>query len=96
VLRDNGVVTCIEAATGKVIYDGKRAELGTYSASPLLADGKIYCLNEEGTTTVLKAGPIFEKLSVNRLDSRTLASPVAVDNEIFIRVADYLYCIRKK
>ena len=43
-------------------YPGKRIELGTYSSSPLLADGKIYSTNEEGTTTVVKAGPAFEVL----------------------------------
>ncbi len=95
VLVDNGILNCLEAATGKVVYQGKRIERGTYSASPLLADGKIYCINEEGTTTVVKAGQEFEVLALNKLDGLTLASPVAVDDEIFIRTADYLYCIRK-
>jgi outer membrane protein assembly factor BamB len=96
VLGDNGVVNCLEAATGKVVYERKRIELGTYSASPLLADGKIYCTNEEGTTTTLKAGPTFEVLGVSKLDSHTLSSPVAVDDQIFIRTDDYLYCLQKK
>ena len=96
VLVDNGVMNCLEAATGTVVYQGQRIELGTYSSSPLLADGKIYCTSEEGTTTVVKAGPAFEILGVSKLDSHTLASPVAVDNQIFIRTADYLYCIQKQ
>jgi outer membrane protein assembly factor BamB len=96
VVKDNGSLNCLEAVTGKVVYKGQRIELGTYSASPLLADGRIYCTNEEGTTTVVKAGPAFEILGVNKLDSFTLASPVAVDNQIFIRTADYLYCIQKR
>ena len=82
--------------SSEVVYQGKRIESGTYSASPLLADGKIYCVDEEGTATVVKAGPEFEILAVNKLDNLTLASPVAVDNQIFIRTADYLYCIQKK
>jgi outer membrane protein assembly factor BamB len=96
VLVDNGILNCLEAATGKVVYQGKRIERGAYSASPLLADGKIYCVNEDGATTVVKAGPEFEILTVNKLDGLTLASPVAVDNQIFIRTADYLYCIQKR
>jgi outer membrane protein assembly factor BamB len=96
VLGDNGVMNCIEALTGNVVYQGKRIENGTYSASPLLADGKIYCISEDGTTTVVKAGPEFAILAVNKLDSLTLASPVAVDNQIFIRTADHLYCIQQK
>ncbi len=96
VLGDMGIMNCIEALTGTVVYQGKRIENGTYSASPLLADGKIFCINEEGTTTVVKAGTGFEILGVNKLDSLTLASPVAVDNQIFIRTADHLYCIQQK
>jgi outer membrane protein assembly factor BamB len=96
VLVDNGILNCVEAATGKVVYQGQRIERGTYSSSPLLADGKIYCINEDGTTTVVKAGPVFEILAVNKLDGLTLASPVAVDNQIFVRTADYLYCIQKQ
>jgi outer membrane protein assembly factor BamB len=96
ILGDNGIMNCIEALTGNVAYQGKRIENGTYSASPLLADGKIYCISEDGTITVVKAGLAFEILGVNRLDSLTLASPVAVDNQIFIRTADYLYCIQQK
>jgi outer membrane protein assembly factor BamB len=96
VLRDNGALNCLEALTGKVVYEGQRIELGTYSASPLLADGKIYCVNEEGTTTVVKAGPAFAVVAVNKLDNLTLASPIACDNQIFIRTSDYLYCIQKR
>jgi hypothetical protein len=96
VLGDSGVMNCLEAETGKVVYQGQRIELGTYSASPLLADGKIYCTSEDGATTVVKAGPAFEVLGVNKLESHTLASPVAVDNQIFIRTADYLYSIQQR
>lgn len=96
VVNDKGFLNCLEAATGKVVYEGQRIEPGTYSASPLLADGKIYCLNEDGTTTVVKAGPDFEILGVNKLDSFTLASPAAVDNQIFIRTGEHLYCIQRR
>jgi hypothetical protein len=96
VLNDIGIINCLDAQTGKVVYEGQRIERGTYSASPLLADGKIYCINEEGTTSVIKAGPQFEVLGVSKLDSHTLASPVAVNNQIFIRNAEYLYCIQKR
>jgi outer membrane protein assembly factor BamB len=96
VLNDRGILNCLEAETGKVIYEGQRIELGTYSSSPLLADGKIYNTSEDGTTTVVKAGPQFEILGVSKLDDHTLASPVAVDDQIFLRTDTYLYCFRKK
>jgi len=93
VLSDIGILHCVEAATGKTMYQGKRIEHGTYAASPLVADGKLYCINEDGTATVLKAGPEFEVLAVNKLDGHTLASPVAAGDHIFVRTADFLYCI---
>ena len=96
VLNDRGIVNCLEVKTGKVVYQGQRIELGTYSASPLLADGRIYCTNEDGTTTAVKAGPAFEVLGVSKLDSRTLSSPVAVGSQIFLRTADSLYCLQKR
>jgi len=95
-LGDNGVMNCLEAGTGKPVYQGQRIERGTYSASPLLADGKIYCISEDGVATTIKAGPVFEILGVSKLDSLTLASPVAVDNQIFIRTAEHLYCIQRQ
>jgi outer membrane protein assembly factor BamB len=96
VTGDSGIMNCIEAESGKIAYRGKRIEFGEYSSSPLLADGKIYSTNEEGTTTVIKAGPDFEILGAGKLDDFTLASPVAVDNQIFIRTSEYLYCIQKR
>ena len=51
---------------------------------------------EDGTTTFVKAGPAFEILGANKLDSLTLANPVAADNQIFIRTAAHLYCIQQK
>ncbi len=95
VVSDRGIVVCFDAKTGATIWDRQRIEPGTYSASPLLADGRLYATNEDGATTVLQAGDEFKVLAVNRLDSHTLASPVAVGNEIFLRTADYLYCLSK-
>jgi outer membrane protein assembly factor BamB len=96
VINDRGIVVALDAKTGHISWDRQRIEAGTYSSSPLLADGKLYAVNEEGTTTVLSAGEAFEVLAVNRLDSRTLSSPVAVGNQLFIRTADALYCLAKK
>ncbi len=96
VVNDRGIAAALNAHTGAPVWEGQRLEPGTYSASPLLADGKIYATNEEGTTTVFRAGDQFEILAVNRLDSHTLASPVAAGDQIFLRTADHLYCFAKK
>lgn len=96
VVNDRGILTALDPKTGEEIYPRQRLEPGTYSSSPLLADGKIYATNEDGTTVVVKAGPEFEILAVNRLDEYTLASPVAVGDEIFVRTMKHLYCIAKQ
>lgn len=96
VVDDRGIVSALNAKSGKAVWGPERAEPGTYSSSPLLADGKLYATNEDGVTTVLKAGGTFEILSVNRLDSHTLASPVAVGRQLFLRTADKLYCFEKQ
>jgi outer membrane protein assembly factor BamB len=95
IIDDKGIALSLKVSDGSTVWDRSRLELGTYSASPLLADGKIYATSEDGTTTVLKAGDRFEILAVNRLDDYTLASPAAVGNQLFIRTAEYLYCIAK-
>ena len=87
---------CLDARTGAQIYAQQRIKPGTYSGSPILADGKIYATNEDGLTTVIKAGPRFEVLAENALNDYCLSSPAVSDGQIFIRTAQYLYCIGKK
>src|SRR5258708_22791984 len=60
VVDDRGIVYCLDAKTGAEVYGGKRIKPGTYSASPTLADGKIFITNEDGVTSVSKAGSQFE------------------------------------
>ena len=93
IIDDKGIAMSLRVEDGSTEWERSRIEPGTYSASPLLADGKIYAISEEGTTTVLKAGAEFEILAVNRLDDYTLASPAVAGNQIFIRTAEYIYCI---
>jgi outer membrane protein assembly factor BamB len=95
VVTDNGVMFCLDAKTGEPIWGQQRIKTGTYSSSPVLADGKIYLTNEEGFTTVVRSGPKFEVLAENVLptDEKVLSSPAISDGQIFIRTADSLYCI---
>jgi outer membrane protein assembly factor BamB len=93
IVDDRGVALCLRVSDGSTVWDRSRLESGTYSASPVLADGKIYAVSEDGSTTVFKAGDKFEILSVNKLNNYTLASPAIAKNQIFIRTAEYLYCI---
>lgn len=96
IVNDKGIAHCLDAKTGKEIWGPQRLKPGDYSASPVLADHKLYVINEEGLTTVLKAGPQFEVLAENSLDDQSLSSPAISDGQIFIRTARFLYCIGKR
>jgi outer membrane protein assembly factor BamB len=95
-ITDRGVVYCIDLKTGKPVYGPQRLDPGTYSASPVLADGKIYITSEDGVTSVFKAGPQFELLATNRLDDYTLSSIAIKDGQIFLRTAGTLWAIGPK
>jgi outer membrane protein assembly factor BamB len=96
VVNDRGIVWCLDAKTGREIYGQQRIKSGTYSASPVLADGKLYVTNEDGLTTVIKAGPTFEVLAENDLGDYCLSSPAISEGQIFIRTAKHLYCIGRR
>ncbi len=93
VVNDRGIVWCLDAKTGKEIWGPQRIQHGIYSASPVMADGKIYITNEDGVTTVFRAGPKFELLAENNLDEYTLSSVAISGGQIFLRTEQALYCI---
>ena len=96
IVRDNGVMWCLDAKTGKPIWGPQRLRPGTYSSSLVLADGKLYISNEDGLTSVVKAGPAFELLAENPLDDYILSSPAISDGQIFIRTAAHLWAIGQR
>jgi outer membrane protein assembly factor BamB len=96
IVNDRGIMFCLDVKTGAEVYGQQRIKPGTYSGSPVLADGKIYVTNEDGLTTVVAAGPKFEVLAENPLNDYVLSSPAISDGQIFIRTAQHLYAIGKK
>jgi outer membrane protein assembly factor BamB len=95
-VNDRGITWCLDARTGKEIWGRQRIKPATYSSSPVLADGKIYISNEDGLTTVLKAGDRFEVLAENDLADYTLSSPAISDGRIYLRTTQHLYAIGKR
>jgi outer membrane protein assembly factor BamB len=93
VVTDKGLLYCMQLATGQVHYGPERLRSGTYSSSPLLADGKLYVTNEDAVTSVIKAGTTFELLAENALEGFTVSSPAAASGQIFIRSSSHLYAI---
>jgi len=96
-VADIGILTCIDAKTGKEIYRNRLSVGATIDSSPLLADGKLYITGENAVTVVLAAGPEYKELARNELDGTFTLSSIAVSGEqLFIRTSTHLYCVGKK
>jgi outer membrane protein assembly factor BamB len=93
VVADNGLATCVDARAGTVHWHERLP--GSYSASPILAGGRIYFQNEEGLGVVLQAGKLFKELARNNLGERSLASYAVADGALFIRTKEHLYRIQR-
>jgi outer membrane protein assembly factor BamB len=96
VLEDrNGLVACYDAATGKEVYKERIPGARNFTASPWAYGGRVFCLDDAGTTHVIKAGPEFEVLGANRLGEMTWSCPAVAGGAVYIRTVDHLFCIRE-
>jgi outer membrane protein assembly factor BamB len=86
---DQSFVTCVDSSTGEVVWTERIG--GSYAASPIYADGRLYFFSQEGTTTVLKPGRTFTPLSTNSLPDGFMASPAASGKSFFLRTRTSLY-----
>jgi outer membrane protein assembly factor BamB len=94
-MSDAGVLTCLEAETGEVVYEGGRVPVETkfYGASPVAFDGKILLTCDDGETFVIKAGPTHEVIGTNSIGEPSRTSIAIADGKLFIRGEKHLFCI---
>jgi outer membrane protein assembly factor BamB len=92
----NGLLSCCDAATGKLHFSSQRIE-GVHTqpiyASPIAAGGHVYLTALNGTTAVIKDSDKLEVVAINSLDEWVGGTPAPVENELFIRGEKHLYCI---
>jgi outer membrane protein assembly factor BamB len=94
-MSDTGIITCIEAATGTVVYEGGRPPVpATFTASLVAYGDKLLATSEEGDTFVIKAGPTHEILRTNSIGEPVYASLALAGETIYIRGAQHLFAIR--
>ena len=93
-ITDGGVATCMNAATGELLWQQRVG--GNFSASPVAAAGRIYFAGDNGETTVIKAGATFEVLAKNLLNESLQASPAIAQGQIFIRTERHLFAIGQR
>jgi outer membrane protein assembly factor BamB len=92
-VNDLGIAACHLAATGEKVWDQRLG--GSVFASPILIDGKIYAVNDNGTVFVFPAAPTFKLLAKNSVGESVKATPAVADNRLFIRGIHHLFCIGK-
>ncbi|MBL8816265.1 MAG: PQQ-binding-like beta-propeller repeat protein [Planctomyces sp.] len=99
VLYDRSLVSAFQASTGKELFGPERLSNGrAFTASPWAYNQKVFCLNEDGVTFVLKAGDQLEVLHSNELaeDDMAMATPAIVGDRLLIRTLPRIYCIRDR
>jgi len=93
-MTDKGLLTCLDAATGAVKYEGGRPPVASsYMASPVVVGGRILLMSMDGDTHVIKAGPAYEFLRTNPLGEPIAASAAVARGRIYIRGEHHLFAI---
>jgi outer membrane protein assembly factor BamB len=95
-VKDGGIVTSLDAATGKPEKQGRLPAADAYYASPVAADGKVYFVNDEGKLTVTSAAAKWEVLATADFGEPVYATPAIADGRIYFRTAGHLYCFGEK
>jgi outer membrane protein assembly factor BamB len=93
-VNDKGIAGCYVAQTGKDVWTERLG--GGFSASPVLIDGKIYAVAEDGTVYVFPAATSFKLLAKNSIGEAVYATPAVADNRMYVRSRTTLFCIGKK
>jgi outer membrane protein assembly factor BamB len=92
-LRDGGVLTCLEAATGKELFRQRIGASGQYTASPIVAGEKIIAASVRGIVTVIQVDDELNVLARNNFGEKIFATPAVAENKIYLRTTGHLYAL---
>lgn len=90
-VKNGGIVSCLDANTGALIYRRRLGAVGNYFGSPIAGDEKIYAVADTGVVTCFLAGDEFKVLSRNELGEQLIATPAISNGKIFVRSAKHLW-----
>ncbi len=90
-IKNGGIVSCMDAETGRLLYRERLGAAGLYCSSPICADGRIYIASSNGVITVFAAGDTLQVLARNKLPEKVFATPAVVDNKLYVRTAKHIY-----
>jgi outer membrane protein assembly factor BamB len=92
-LRDGGVLTCLEAATGKELFRERIGAAGQYTASPIAAGDKIITASVKGVVTVIQVDNKLKILARNDFGEKIFSTPAVAENTIYLRTVGHLYAL---
>jgi outer membrane protein assembly factor BamB len=97
VVRDGGLLQCLEAASGKVLYQERLGVGGGYTASPIAADGRVYLPSHSGTIVVVDArAKELKVLARNVIGEKITATPALAENRMYVRTERHLFAFGGK
>ncbi len=94
-IKNGGMVTCMDAKTGKQYYRRRLGASSPYYSSPIVANDRIYIASGKGVIVVFEAGDQLQVLARNDLNEKIFATPAVIDNKIYVRTAGHLYAFGK-
>jgi outer membrane protein assembly factor BamB len=94
-MRNGGLLSCVDAPDGTVLYTERLDAPGQYSASPVAADGHIFLVSNRGVLTVVKAGATFERTHQHSLGEAALVTPAVDQNTLYVRTEGHLHAFRR-
>jgi outer membrane protein assembly factor BamB len=92
-MNNNGIVNAYSALTGRRAFRGRIGEGGSFSASPVAADGRLYVASEDGEIYVVTAGPGLTQIAKNDMKEIIMATPAISDGVIVVRTLGHVYAI---
>jgi outer membrane protein assembly factor BamB len=93
--QNSAILMCLDARSGREVYKERIRGARSFTASPWAHDGKLYCLDEDGQTFVVEAGPRFKLLGKNEIKDMFWSTPALARDALYLRGADRLYCVRQ-
>lgn len=92
-LRDGGLLTCLEASTGKELFRERIGASGQYIASPIVAGDKVVVASVRGIVTVIQVDDKLKILARNNFGEEIFATPAVSENKIYLRTTGHLYAL---
>ena len=88
-VADESFLSCVDEKTGEVVWVERMG--GSYQASPVYADGRLYFFDQSGKSIVVKPGSTYDAVATNSLADGFMSSPAVSGKAFYLRTRTHLY-----